>query len=58
MAKFKVLASCVNYYSVEIDAVDSEEAYEIARDMDGGEFLSDGYGDWDIDQIYEVKDEN
>ena len=52
MKKFRVIAVMTTYLETEIEANDVDEAYEIAEDLDGGEFtpIKDS-GDW---EIYEV----
>ena len=57
MKKFKVLASYRTYVYAIVEAEDEDQAYEIARDMDGGEFQrdkGDDLSDWSIDDIQEV----
>ena len=54
MRKFKVLASYVNVCEVEIDAEDEDQAWEIARDMDGGSFTPCGGADWQIDEVIDI----
>jgi len=43
--------------SLEIEAENIDEAREIAQETDGGEFHSDEYGDWNIDDIIELNKE-
>lgn len=57
MKKFKVLASYRTHVYVIVEAEDEDQAYEIAHDMDGGEFdneKGDDLSDWSIDDIQEV----
>lgn len=56
MKKFKVMASYITYCTAEIEAENEDAAYEIARDMDGGDFepSRDCY-DWHINQVTEIK---
>ena len=57
MKKFKVLASYRTYVYVIVEAENEDQAYEIARDMDGGDFerdKGDDLSDWSIDDIQEV----
>ena len=58
MKKFKVIASYVTYCVAEIEAEDLDEAYRIAKDMDGGEFEPDTYSgdDWHIDSVEAIDD--
>jgi len=59
MKKFRVVASYVTYCTAEIEAENMDEAFAIAKSMDGGDFdvdRGDGYGDWEIDQVQEITD--
>jgi hypothetical protein len=52
-----VLASYRTYVYAIVEAEDEDQAYEIARDMDGGDFekdKGDDLSDWSIDDIQEV----
>lgn len=52
MKKFKVVATMTTYLTTEIEAEDVDQAYDIAHDLDGGEFTEIPHmGDW---EIYEV----
>ena len=53
---YKVTASYSTQCSVEIEAESEDEAYRLAKEMDGGNFETeiDG-GDWQIEHITEVK---
>jgi uncharacterized membrane protein YkoI len=55
MKKYKVTASYITYCTAEVEAEDRDQAYEMARDMDGGDFTQsrDNY-DWHISDIQEV----
>jgi hypothetical protein len=53
MKKFKVKASYVMYVHTIIEAHDLDEAKDIAYEMDGGDFVDEGMGDWNIDDIIE-----
>ena len=55
MKTFRILASYTAYCSLEIQAENIDEAREIAQETDGGEFHSDEYGDWNIDDIVELE---
>jgi len=56
MKKFKVVASSISYYTVEIEAENDDEAWGIAKEMDGGDFEEEGgYGDWEIYSVSEVQ---
>lgn len=57
MKTFIVTASYITYCTAEIEAESQEEAYEIARSMDGGDFdvnRDTGLDDWQIMDIEEV----
>ena len=54
MKKFKVTASFSTVCHVFIDAEDMDEALEIARDMDGGQFEPGAMDDWFIENAEEV----
>lgn len=51
--KFKVLASYSTYVEAIIEADDEDQAYAMAKEMDGGSFIRTGGGDWNIDQVHE-----
>jgi hypothetical protein len=55
MKKFLVYASYVNYVKTEVEAENIDEAKEIAYELDGGDFKDTGHGDWNIDDIVEVR---
>jgi len=57
MKKFKVWANSMEHYVAYVDAPDEDEAYKIAKEMDGGQFefaYNDENGDWEIGDIEEV----
>jgi hypothetical protein len=58
MKKFKVVASYITYCTAEIEAEDMDEAFAIAKSMDGGSFDADegAQGNWEIEQVEEVKE--
>ena len=55
MKKFKVIASSISYFTIEIEAEDDLQAWQLAKETDGGEFEPDGDGDWEIYSVEEVK---
>lgn len=58
MKAYKVCASYRTYVYATVIAENEDQAYEIARDMDGGTFEArreDNLSDWSIDEIIEVK---
>jgi len=58
---YKVTASSITYYLAEIEAENENEAFRIAKQMDGADFVPDTYkngelvADWDIYSVTEVK---
>lgn len=48
---YKVQASYVTYLSVDVEADSEEQARDIARELDGGDFNIDTYGAWNIDDV-------
>jgi hypothetical protein len=55
MKKYNVTAYYTTTCFVEIEAENEDDAYELARDMDGGSFTSTDTGDWRIVDIEEVE---
>jgi len=53
MKKFKVTASSITYYTIEIEAETELRAWQLAKEADGGDFKQEGEGDW---KIYDVKE--
>ena len=57
MKKFKVIASYITYCVVDIEAEDQDEAYQIALNMDGGDFETQMDGDdWHIESVEAIDD--
>ena len=57
MKTFKVIASSITYYKIEIEAENEDEAYEIAKyHADGSDFSEIGLGDWEICDIQETQE--
>jgi hypothetical protein len=55
MKNFKVTACYYTYCTAEIEAENEEQAYEIARNTDGGFFTDSGdLGDWHINDVTEI----
>lgn len=57
MKTYQVFASYRVYLKTEVQAENEDEAYQKAKELDGGEFEQDGLdglGDWSIDEILEV----
>jgi len=58
MKKFKVTACYYTYCTAEVEAETEDDAFEKARDMDGGDFKpSHENFDWHINQVTEIKNE-
>jgi hypothetical protein len=56
MKKFKVTACYYTYCTAEVEAETEDQAFEIARDMDGGDFTASGDNyDWHINSVEEVQ---
>lgn len=56
MKKYQVTASSISYFTLEIEAENAEEAFLIAKATDGGSFEPDGFGDWSINDVTEIKE--
>jgi hypothetical protein len=57
MKTYKVIASLTTYFFQYVEANSADEAYDIAKGMDGGQFIpvDQGVGgDWAIDSAYEA----
>jgi hypothetical protein len=54
--KFMVSASFVSYCEIEVEADSLDEAKDIAYNLDGGDFSHSGYGDWNIDEVFELQE--
>ena len=55
--RYKVFAKMSTYLYVYVDANSNDEAMDIARDIDGGEFIPFdqgiiGSGDWEITEAH------
>ena len=44
--KFRVWAKCTSWCYLDVDADSEEDALEIGRETDGGEFIPTEDGDW------------
>jgi hypothetical protein len=58
MAHFRILASYTVYCSINVEADNIDEARELARDADGGDFNSDYNGGWNIDDVITLQNES
>lgn len=56
MKKYKVMAVMTSYVYLTVEAKNKEEAYDIADDTDGGEFVEESpyVGGWTIESIEEI----
>ena len=55
MKKYQVIASSITYYTMEIEAENDDEAWDIAINADGGDFDPDNIeGDWEIYGVKEI----
>lgn len=58
MKQFKVIASYTTFVYTTVEAENEDQAYELASDIDGGEFEplhGDDMSDWSINEIEEIK---
>jgi hypothetical protein len=55
MKTFKATACFTEYCTVEFEAEDEDQAYEMAREMDGGSFTNTDRGDWRIVDVEEIE---
>ena len=58
MKQFKVTACYTVYCYATVDAENKDDAYAIAKQMDGGDFdMEPDYGlsDWRIESVHEVR---
>ena len=57
MAKFRVWAQSISDVYIDIEAENEDKAMEVAREIDGGEFHDDGYGDWIFGSVATLDDD-
>lgn len=57
MALYLVSAKSISYVDVLVEADSPDEAIEYAETLDGGEFDTTPYGDWEMDDAEEVTPE-
>jgi hypothetical protein len=56
MKKYKVIAAYFTYCTAEVEAESEDQAYAIAREMDGGSFTpSNENFDWHINEVEELQ---
>ncbi len=50
MSKYRVWAKMTTYSYLDVEAESPDEAFNIAKETDGGEFISsEEGGDWEVD---------
>lgn len=56
MAIYRVWAKTTDYCYLDVEADSVEDALAFAEDADGGDFICDGMGDWEIltDEVEEL----
>lgn len=54
MKTYKVIAASTSYVYCLVQAEDEQQAWDKAREIDGGDFDDAGYGSWIIDTVEEV----
>lgn len=58
MKKFKVIAQSISFPYVIIEANTEEEAFNMASEVDGGDFIDDNKESyWEILEVKEIKGE-
>ena len=50
--KYTALATSISYVRLEIEAESLEEARRIAEQSDGYDWTDEGYGDWEITDVF------
>lgn len=55
MKTYKIIATSMTYYTLEIQAENEDEAWGIAQEADGGDFREIDQGDWEIYSVAEVQ---
>jgi len=57
MNKYKVPATMYTHLYLEVSAESEEEAWAIAKETDGAEFISeDGSGEWELGEPAQIED--
>ena len=54
MNKYKITASSLSYYTLEIEAESEEEAFALGKEAYGGSFKPDGQADWVIINVEQI----
>ena len=59
MKKFRIIATQLNYYDLEIEAENEDMAWEMALDNGTGEFRPmEKMGDWEVCSVEEITNAN
>jgi hypothetical protein len=57
MKRYKAYATISYDLECEFEVEDDEDAWDIARELDGGDFKElDGSGDWKVYEVEEIKE--
>lgn len=54
--KYHVVMRSVEYYGIDVEACDKEEAMELAEYADGGEFIFEDNTPWEVDEVREYEE--
>ncbi len=54
--KYHVVMQSVEYYGIDVEAYDEDEAMELAENTDGGEFVFECNTPWEIDEVKEYEE--
>jgi len=54
MKTYKVWVKHVSYLYAYVEAESHEQAWDLAGDMDGSDFIDSGHGDWDLESTEEL----
>ena len=58
MKKYSIKASYITYVQADIEAESEQEAWDKAKELDGGDFYETEYpDDWSIDEVIEKDSE-
>ena len=55
MTKYKVQAEMITDLYIIVEADSEDQAYEIAREADGADFIEEGLGDWVIGSVTPIE---
>lgn len=54
--KYHVVMQSIEYYGIDVEAYDEEEAIELAKNADGGEFIFEDNAPWEVNEVKEVEE--